>query len=486
MLVKRSLKVNAILNGIKQLCAIAFPLISFPYVSRVLGNDSFGRYSFSNSIIGYFTLLAGLGVSSYAVREGAKIRDNSSKLNVFVNEVFSINVLSTILSFIVLLFVLSFDSMQYYRYIILILSLSFVLATIGSDWVNIIFEDYLYITIRYIIFQSAALIILFIFVHKPEDVYWYAIVTVIANSAGNIANIIYIKKYVNKHFVRRINLRKHIKPILILFVNSLALTIYVNSDITMVGVYYSDAQVGIYTLSSKIYNILKNLINAVVLVAVPRLSNVSSNKSEFDRYTTKILSTIFTIMFPLSMGLFLLSENIILLIGGSEYIYGNITLKILCFAILFAIFGSFYTNCFLIVSRNEEYILKATSLAAIINVALNFLFIPALGINGAALTTVIAEAIAFFVEKHFANVKFRKVVVNNADLKSAIAGSFWIVIVYCLLKYIFVIDSNFGMIMTTTVLSVVGYILILYVLGNTLILNIVKKYISPNFYKFWN
>ena len=93
---QKSLGVNALLNGIKQCCSIIFPLITFPYISRVLGSDGYGKYSFSSSVTSYFILLAALGIYTYAIREGAKIRDNQKSINQFCSQVFSINVCSSV------------------------------------------------------------------------------------------------------------------------------------------------------------------------------------------------------------------------------------------------------------------------------------------------------------------------------------------------------------------------------------------------------
>ena len=141
---KNSLKVNATLNIIKQVCAIIFPLITFPYVSRTLGVDMYGKINFSNSIVSYITLIAGLGVSSYAIREGARIRDDKVKFERFSNEVFSINIVSTIFSYIVLFFlILLWNKLDSYKSLILILSINVLLTTLGTDWINTVYEDFL-------------------------------------------------------------------------------------------------------------------------------------------------------------------------------------------------------------------------------------------------------------------------------------------------------------------------------------------------------
>ena len=155
MVVKnKSIKVNMILNAIKGLMSIFFPLISFPYVSKVLGVDNIGRYNFANSIISYFVLFAGLGINTYAIREGARLREKENEFRQFANEMFSINILSTIMSYVLFaLLLIIVPKFQEYKTLLIILSLQIIFKTIGIEWIYSIYEDYAYITLRSIVFQ---------------------------------------------------------------------------------------------------------------------------------------------------------------------------------------------------------------------------------------------------------------------------------------------------------------------------------------------
>ena len=140
----KSLKLNMVLNGIKGLMSILFPLISFPYVSRVLGVDSLGRYNFSTSVISYFILLAGLGISTYAIREGAKIREDKEDFEHFANQMFTVNIISTTISYVLLLLLmLTVGKFRDYWDILAVLSIQIVFTTIGVDWLYSVYEDYL-------------------------------------------------------------------------------------------------------------------------------------------------------------------------------------------------------------------------------------------------------------------------------------------------------------------------------------------------------
>lgn len=256
----------------------------------MLGSNGYGKYSFSNSVTNYFILIAALGIYTYAIREGAKIRDDQKAINQFCSQVFSINVCSAAISLLLLFSMVFFlPKFSGYKAYILIQSTSIVMAVIGTDWINGIFEDYFYITVRYIAVQCICLLAMFVFVRRPEDIIPYCIISVLATNGGNLINIFYVRKYAKIRFTFNMDLKRHLLPLLILFVNSIAITIYVNSDITMLGFFESDAQVGVYSFASKIYNLLKQLINAVVVVSVPRIAYILKNKSEeYEMFINKI------------------------------------------------------------------------------------------------------------------------------------------------------------------------------------------------------
>lgn len=435
---KSSLTFNAILNMLKQACSILFPLITFPYASRVLGVESYGKYSFSNSIVSYFVLLAGLGISTYAIREGARIRENEEKLSKFINEVFSINVVSSLLSIVLLtLLIIFWKKLHSYTMIIYIESLIIIFNMLGSDWINSIFEDYRYITIRYIIIQVLAIAPIFYFVNKPEDYLIYTFIIVLAGYGGNLVNILYIKKYVKRSFTWKLNLKRHMKPILILFSTMVAVRIYLSSDITMIGAITNNHETGVYGAVSKIYTMSKELINAITIVMVPRISNLLQKRKfdEYNKLASFTLNSLLTLILPITVGIVILSKDVIAIVNGKQYISGYLSLIVLCIALPFAVMSCFYSNAILVPNRKEKYFLISTSCAALINIGLNLIFITKIGMLGAAFTTLIAEIIVFImvrgacVYQRLINVKYK---FNN--FISIILGTLLIICVCILVK----------------------------------------------------
>ena len=226
----KSLKVNAFLNSLRSLLSIIFPLITFPYVSRVLSVSGIGKYNFSNSIVSYFTLIAALGISTYAIREGAKYRDSKQKIDTFASEVFTINVFSAIIAYILLFISLAiFVKLHSYIACILIYSIQIGFSVISFDWLFTIYEDFVYITIRSIVFQLISILLLFVFVRRSDDYLNYAAITVFSAVGSNILNFYKVKKDHRICLTLHCNLNKHILPILILFAANVANLIYVNS-----------------------------------------------------------------------------------------------------------------------------------------------------------------------------------------------------------------------------------------------------------------
>ena len=401
----KSIKGNAILNGIRQCCTILFPMITIPYISRILGADNYGKINFGSSIASYFILIGAFGVNSYAIREGAKIRDDAEKYNKFASQIFSINILTTVASYIILFFLLLFWSeVKTYRLLICIQTLPIIFTTIGVDWNNNIFEDFAYTTIRYIFVQIVSIILMFIFVRTRDDYITYVCITAFANIGGSVVNFFYIRKnYVKTHFTFDMQLNKHFIPMLYLFFNMIASTIYVNSDITILTLFKGDAVTGVYSISVKIYTIIKQFINAIVGVALPRFSYYlgQNQKDEYNDLLTKLFHGLMLLILPSMIGLIMVGKQVIILIAGKEFASGYLSLCILSIAILFSVLSFLYVYGILIPYGREKKCLVSTVIAAVTNVVLNFFFIPVWSLNGAAITTLISEALVFILSVYY-------------------------------------------------------------------------------------
>lgn len=395
---EKSIKLNMILNAVKGLMGILFPLISFPYVSKILGVEGLGQYNFASSIVSYIGMVAALGIGTYAIREGARVRDSKEAFSAFASEIFTLNMISTAFSYLVLAVLLCLvPKFSDYRGTILILSLSVLVQTIGCEWVYSVYEEYAYITVRSILFQILSILMLFLFVKTEQDLNAYAVITVVSTAGANLINRIYARKYGAIRLTSKVDWKRHLKPIFMLFAMNAAVTLYVSSDITILGMMCGDHTVGIYSVSVKVYNIIKSLMSAAVVVSIPRLSALwgQGRTEEFKKVAGDIYSTLITIVMPAIVGVVLLSEQIVLLVSDASYLEAVPSLIILAVTIFFCLGAGFWSQAILIPMKKDGVVVKATIISAVVNIGLNLVLIPFWKENAAALTTLIAESVAF-------------------------------------------------------------------------------------------
>ena len=473
-----SLKKNAILNIIKQMLKIAFPLITFPYISRVLLEENLGKYNFSLSVISYFSMIAGLGINSYAIREGARIRSDRYKCNQLANELFTINLITTGISyFLLLLSGIIWTKLQSYTVLIAVQSLTILFTTIGVDWINGIYEDYEYMTKRYVFVKLVSLVFIFALVKNTTDYVLYAAIITGSEVLANILNIIYVRKYLVVTLTINPNFKKHILPLLVLFANAIAITIYTNADITMLGIYKRASIVGIYSVSSKVYQIAKSLINAIIVVTVPRLAAIlgEGDVSSYNRLLERALKSISAFMIPLITGMFMLSKECVLLLGGRSFLNGNLAVKILSLALVPASINSVFFDGILIVNRKEKYCLIATVVSAVTNVMLNIYFIPKWSLYGASFTTLIAETIGCGLAIWFSRGGHSMRIQFDRDYKSVLVGCLAVVLI-CLATS--PVENTIIRVGIAVLLSVCGYGLVMIIFKNATITNLINNLLS--------
>lgn len=398
---QKSIQTNAIYNVIKSAAAVIFPLITFPYASRVLLADGVGKVNFSLSVVSYFTLISSLGLATYAIRECAGARNNRERLGKVASELFSINMMTTVIAYLLLGITLIFAKpLQNYRALIVIQSTSILFATLGTDWLNSAMEDFRYITLRTVGFQILGLALLFVFVRTPEDYIKYAIITVISGSGSNVLNIFYRRRYCRVRLTTKLQLKRHFMPILWMFVMLLSQNIFHQADVTMLGLMRNDYEVGLYSTSVKIYTIINQVITSVIWVVLPRLSlyYAQQDQEKISSLLRKILGFITVLGLPCATGVFLLSEEVVTIVGGESYLAAAPALRILALALLISLYGGgFLGNMITLPSKRERYFMIACCITALVNVIINGLLIPSFGIYAAAASTAISELILLII-----------------------------------------------------------------------------------------
>lgn len=387
----KSIKKNTFFNIIKTCSSILFPLIVFPYVSRTLLPDNIGKVNFAQSFVSYFALIASLGVQTYAIRECAAVNKDKKKLSNISSQIFSINMCMTVVAYVALFITVMFaHKIRNYQTLIIIQSATILFTTLGADWLNSAMEDFKYITLRTIGFQVLSIIAMFTFVHTPEDYYKYAIITVLSSSGANIVNIWYRRKYCEVKFTLDIEWKRHMVPISLLFVMILSQTIFHNADITMLGLMWDDYQVGLYTTAHKVTNLVSTVIQSVILVVIPRLSQHFANNDwdSANKLLRKLLLLNIGLGLPCVTGVIMLAKDITWIVGGDEFAEAAPVMQILILAFMFSLIGgSFLGNAVLIPTKNEKYYMIVCCITAVANVIINAILIPHMAAIGAAIAT---------------------------------------------------------------------------------------------------
>ena len=479
---KKSIGLNAILNVLKSLLSILFPLLSYPYAFRILHSAGIGKVNYASSIVSYFSLIAAFGISTYAIREGARLKRKRNELENFASQVYSINILTTVFSFALLaIAVFAFPNLKQYLLLICILSTSIVFNTLGIDWVNTIFEDYFFITVRSLCIQIISLLLLFLLVKDEHDYYIYAGLTAFSNGLICLFNRFYCRRYINLKFTLKFELGRHIKPIALLFANSVATIIYGNSDMVMIGYFLNDSSVGLYTLAVKINTVFKTILASIYAVAIPRLAFYYGEKEmyKYKELFSQLCSCLSLLLIPCTIGLICFADKIVLIMGGPEYIESTTSLKILSLSLLGAIYGGLFTYCLNVTTKNEKNNAKATAVSALINIILNLFFIPHFGINGAALTTVISEFYVFIYVAKKTKDKRRYIDIRMCirNFMCGCVGGF----IVCLTNAVFSFVANIYLNMMAVVLfSLFFYLLVLILIKNELVLFYLTKIIRRN------
>ena len=391
---KNSVNGNTVYNTIKSIFGVIYPLITFPYISRILLTDNVGKISFGSSIVSYVSLIASLGVPIYAVRECSKVGDDRNTLSKTASQILSINIMSTLIAYLAMAVVLIFAKpLENYRLLICIQSTMVLFTTLGADWLNTAMEDFKFIAIRTMSIQIISLLLMFIFIHKPEDYIKYAIISVVASSGANIVNIFYRRKFCKTRFTWHMDIKRHLPKIMLLFSLILSQIIYVNSDMTILGLLKGDHEVGLYSTSVKIYQIVNTTIASIAWVVIPKLSYyfAQKNYAEINKLLKYSLNFIIVFGIPSICGLEIIAPQLVVTIAGYAYADAALSLRILGFAMLCSFFAGWVGNMTRLPAGKEGISLKISSVSAMINIVLNFILIPRWGLNAAAFTTFVSE-----------------------------------------------------------------------------------------------
>lgn len=408
---EKSLKKNFIISLVRTMIMLVVPLVIFPYASRVLGKEGVGRVQYIQSIASYFQLFAISGIASYGIREGTRVRGDKEKLGKFVTEMFIINLLLTMTATAVYMILFFVPGLKDYHSIMLIFLFFVFFNGLALDWYFNIVEEFGYITVRSFVLYLIAVSILIFGMKDCGDTEVYAIVIVFPYIGTFLLNFQYIyRKLPLFGFWRRqksgevcarkkYEIKKHIKPILVVFSIILSANVFYLIDTTMFGIMIGDAAVGSYTAASKMTRLLVQMLAAVCAVFLPRLSYYvgTGQKDQFRRLAADSANVILWIAIPCSVGLIVLAPEAILIFSGKEFLDAVPALRLLAVNLIFSALNSFVGWHVLVPHRKEYILLASTTAGVVIDFILNLVLIKKIGLPGAAIATIVSEVLVFIV-----------------------------------------------------------------------------------------
>lgn len=393
----KSIQANFFFNLIYTLSGVLFPLLTFPYASRIMGPEGIGVVNFQMSFVNYLTLFASLGIPMYATREIARIRSDKELLRTTVQELLLISFVMILLAyFIVGVLCWSVPQLQQHKDVFLILSLTVGFTSIGCEWFYQGVEDFQYIAIRGIVIRALSVVLLFVLVRTPNDLLYYAFYTAFAAVGNNLLNFYHLKSYgiFSSFEWSCIRPQRHLLSVFRIFLLSLITTIYLNLAQIILGLLKNEVAVGYFSAAQKIVNLVMMLLASLGNVMLPRLSNLikEGRYKEFYDLAQRSADAMLMMSLPLSIGVFLLAPSLIYLFCGSSFTPSILVLQILAFSIIWIAFSNLFGIQMLYPLDKENIVIIATAIGVIINVILNFILIKEWSYVGTAITFLATEA----------------------------------------------------------------------------------------------
>ncbi len=413
----KSVKANYLFNLINSASQLLFPLITFPYASRIMMADGIGQVNFFQSIISYISLFTCLGIPMYAIREVAKVRDNPEKMTRITVEILLLHAFLTLLGYMaVAVICLTVTKVQTDIPLFLLLSATIFFTAIGCEWFYQGIEDFKYVAIRGLLVKLLSVVLLFLFVKTKEDILWYGAYTVLGVLGGNIFNFIRLRKYLHRDVIdfRALHPLRHLKPALHVFALNVVISIYLQLNNVLLGFMKDAEAVGYFTAATKIMMITMSISSSLGAVIMPRTSNLiaEGRMDEFRILIQKSYDFVLALAMPLTVGLIFTSPSIILLLSGEGFAPAVLTSQIVASNILMVGLSGVMGIQVLYPLGKINIVILCTLIGAAVNVFFNVLLIPRYGHNGTAVAYMLAEVAVtvsmFLIGRKYIPIQFLK------------------------------------------------------------------------------
>jgi O-antigen/teichoic acid export membrane protein len=472
---QRTLRENALLNGIRVSLNLLFPLIIFQHISRILGPGKLGQVEYVNSIVSYFIYFSLLGIPAYGLREIARCRNDLLERSKVVFELSIIPFILTCVSYVVYFFLVNyFEPLKRERLLCLVFAPNIFLSVFSFEWFYQGIEEQRYITLRYVIVKVLQLVLVLFLVKENSDYVKYAMILFGLSGLSNVFNIIYLRKFVVPVSRSLIDIKRHFRFVITLSSSSLVTAISSQFDVTMLGSLSGTVYVGYYTAGMKAVKLFLQLFMSLFSVLIPRIEYYKKNNS--DKYSNLVDITckgVMILIIPISMGMFRFSEDIVLFFAGEQFRNSILLLKIISCFLLVDMISYILVSCFMFPNRNEDKYAICIVVAAFVNIGLNIILIPVFYHIGAVIATIISNVVCLVIQYFFSKKYFNvSLIFNKETLKYFISGIIMLLI-------LFLIPFNFKYNMLNIILGTcIGafvYAILLIILKSDLIFLLLSK-----------
>ena len=401
----QSVKVNYILNLINTGTQMLFPLITFPYVCRVIEADGIGQINFFQSIISYISLFTCLGIPMYAIREIARDRSDVVQMNRTAMEILLLHSMLTLVGYaIVAILCLTVPQIQVNIPLFLILSLTIFFTAIGCEWFYQGIEDFKYITIRGLIIKTVSVVLLFIFVKSKTDLLYYGCYTVFGVLGGNIFNFYRLRKYIHRENIifSELHIKRHVKPVLKVFSFSVVTSIYLQLNTVLLGFLKNALAVGYFAAATKVMQMLLMMSSCLGSVMMPRASHlIAENKEdEFNRLIQKSYDFTLAIALPMTIGLIFCAPSLIMALCGVKFEHSILPSQIIAPIILMVAISNVFGIQVLFPKGKINIVTLCCGIGAVADLILNLCLIPFFSYIGTSIAYLGAE-VATTVSMYF-------------------------------------------------------------------------------------
>lgn len=475
---KKSVKVNFIYNTIFQVFIYIIPLITTPYVSRVLGAEHIGQYSYAMSIVTYFTLVATLGTATHGQRTVAYNRNDKWKLSATFWNTLAFRAITTIIASVLYIVYLCFYS---YPFSLLEIIVIFNIFNVVIDvtWFFQGLEDFKQTVLRGLAVKIGGLIGIFLFVKSPDDTWKYAMILLGATMLGNMSLWRHIPKLVYKPIV--IHPFREIKDIIQVFLPTIATQVYTVLDKSMIGwITKSDYANGCYEQSEKIVRVLLIIVSSVSTVMLPRVANLYSiqDKVGIKKYIYKSYRVVFCLAIPFMFGLAAISSVFMPLYLGPGYDMSVKLLIIFTWLLMAVGMASVTGLAYLVPTKQQNIYTFSVTIAAVVNFFMNLFLIPKIGAYGAAVASIVAESVGSILQLLYCILTKQLEIkeVFRPSWKYAVGG---LVMFVCLELIKSRISSSFISLCILVLTGIIIYGGVLIILRDDLVIGTINKYFRP-------